>query len=151
MHGRQHLVGIRALEGGLVLSILRYSNELRDFTPYFEAINTKADPEAVGLAKELIESETGRFEPEKMPDKYAETLHELLRAKVERAPQIEVAGEGKAPEVINIMAALKQSMESKGRAKVRDAVRRRMGKPVKEEQSRPRASRPRLSPRRTAH
>jgi non-homologous end joining protein Ku len=46
-----------------------------------------------------------------MPDKYAETLHELLRAKVERAPQIEVAGEGKAPEVINIMAALKQSME----------------------------------------
>jgi DNA end-binding protein Ku len=26
MHGRQHLVGIRALEGGLVLSILRYSN-----------------------------------------------------------------------------------------------------------------------------
>jgi len=152
MHGRQHLVGIRALEGGLVLSILRYSNELRDFTPYFEAINTKADPEAVGLAKELIESETGRFEPEKMPDKYAETLHELLRAKVEqRAPQIEVAGEGKAPEVINIMAALKQSMESKGRAKVRDAVRRRMGKPVKEEQSRPRASRPGPSPRRTAH
>ena len=44
----------------------------------------------------MIESETGRFEPEKMPDKYAETLHELLRAKVEqRAPQIEVAGEGK--------------------------------------------------------
>jgi DNA end-binding protein Ku len=152
MHGRQHLVGIKALEGGLVLSILRYSNELRDFTPYFEGINTKADPEAVGLAKELIESETGRFEPEKMPDKYAETLHELLRAKVEqRAPQIEVAGEGKAPEVINIMAALKQSMESKGRAKVRDAVRRRMGKPEKEEMPRPRASRPRPSPRRTAH
>ena len=136
----------------MVLSILRYSNELRDFTPYFEGINTKADPEAVGLAKELIESETGRFEPEKMPDKYAETLHELLQAKVEqRAPQIEVATEGKAPEVINIMAALKQSMESKGRTKVRDAVRRRMGKPSKEEVARPRASRPRPSPRRTAH
>ena len=152
MHGRQHLVGIRALEGGLVLSILRYSNELRDFTPYFEGINTKADPEAVGLAKELIESETGRFEPEKMPDKYAETLHELLRAKVEqRAPQIEVAGEGKAPEVINIMDALKESMQAKGRAKVGHAVRRRMGKPPKEEEPRPMASRPRPSPRRTAH
>ena len=86
-----------------------------------------------------------------MPDKYAETLHELLRAKVERAPQIEVATKGKAPEVINIMAALKQSMESKGRTKVRDAVRRRMGKPSKEEVARPRASRPRPSPRRTAH
>jgi non-homologous end joining protein Ku len=87
-----------------------------------------------------------------MPDKYAETLRELLQAKVEqRAPQIEVATEGKAPEVINIMAALKQSMEAKGRAKVRDAVRRRMGKPEKEELPRPRASRPRPSPRRATH
>jgi DNA end-binding protein Ku len=101
----------------------------------------------------LIESESGRFEPEKIPDKYAETLRELLQAKVEqRAPQIVVATEGKAkPEVVNIMAALKQSMEAKGRAKVRDAVRRRMGKPTTEEKPRPRASRPRPSSRRTAH
>jgi DNA end-binding protein Ku len=119
----------------------------------FEGINTQADPAAVGLAKELFEAESGRFEPEKMPDKYAETLRELLRAKVEqRAPQIEVATDGKAPkEVINIMAALKESMQAKGRAKVRDAVRRRMGKPPEEERQRSRASRPRPSPRRTAH
>jgi DNA end-binding protein Ku len=133
LHGRQHLVGIKALEGGLILSILRYADELRNPKPYFEGINTKAEPKAVRLAIELIEGESWRFEPEKMPDKYAETLHELLQAKVEqRAPQIEVATAGKAPQVINIMAALKQSMESKGRAKVRDAVRRRMGKPAKE-------------------
>ena len=136
-----------------MLSILRYADELRDPKPYFEGINTKADPEAVGLAKELIEAESGRFEPKKMPDEYAETLRELLRAKVEeRAPQIEVATKGKAkPEVVNIMAALKQSMESKGRGKVRDAVRRRMGKPAKEREARPRASRLRPSPRRAAH
>ena len=152
MGGRAHLVGIKALNGGLMLSILRYADELRDPKPYFEGINTKPESEAVGLAKELIEAESGPFEPEKIPDKYAETLRELLRAKVEqRAPQIEVATEGKAPEVINIMAALKESMQAKGRAKVRDAVRKRMGKPAKEEEARPRASRPRPSPRRTAH
>ena len=106
----------------------------------------------MGLAKELIEAESGSFEPEKLPDKYAETLRELLQAKVEqRAPQIEVATEGKAPEVINIMAALKESMQAKGRAKVRNAVRRRMGKPSEEDKPRPRASRPRSSQRRTAH
>jgi DNA end-binding protein Ku len=153
MHGREHLVGIKALGRGLMLSILRYPNELRDFRPYFEGINTKPKPEAVSLATELIEAESGKFELEKIPDKYAETLRELLRAKVEqRAPQIEVATEGKAPrEVINIMAALKESMQAKGHAKVRDAVRRRMGKPSEEEKPRPRASRPRPSPRRTAH
>ena len=36
MGGRAHLVGIKALKGGLMLSILRYADELRDFTPYFE-------------------------------------------------------------------------------------------------------------------
>ena len=40
-----------------------------------------------------------------------------------------------APEVINIMDALKESMQAKGRAKLRDAVRRRMGKPEKEERA----------------
>ena len=140
MGGRAHLLGIKALDGGLMLSILRYADELRDPKLYFEGINFEPKTEAVGLAKELIEAESGRFEPEKLHDKYAETLRELLQA--QRAPQIEVATEGKAPkEVINIMAALKQSMESKGRAKVRDAVRRRMGKPAKEEAT-PRASRP---------
>jgi DNA end-binding protein Ku len=150
--GHEHLVAIKALKGGLVLCILRYPYELREPKTYFEDINTKPEPEAVKLAKELVESESGPFEPEKIPDKYADTLRELLRAKVEqRAPQIEVATEGKAPEVINIMAALKESMQAKGRAKVRDAVRKRMGKPTEEEKPTPRASRPRPSPRRTAH
>ena len=57
MHGRQHLVGIKALEGGLVLSILRYDHELRDPKPYLEHIDAKADPEAVRLAKDLVKAE----------------------------------------------------------------------------------------------
>jgi len=153
MGGRAHLVGIKALKGGLMLSILRYADELRDPKPYFENINAELNKEAVGLAKELVEAESGKFEPEKIPDQYAETLRGLLQAKIEqRAPQIEVAAEGKAkPEVVNIMAALKESMQAKGRAKVRDAVNRRMGKPSEEETPRPRASKPRPSSRRTAH
>src|SRR5262249_15300328 len=150
--GHEHLVAIKALKGGLVLCILRYPYELREAKTYFEDISAKPESEAVGLAKELIESESGPFEPEKIPDKYAETLRELLRAEVEqRAPHIEVATEGKAPEVINIMDALKESMQAKGRAKVRDAVRKRMGKPSTEQKPAPRASRPRPSARRTAH
>jgi DNA end-binding protein Ku len=136
-----------------MLSILRYPYELREPKSYFEDIRVESKPAAVELATELIEAESGKFEPHKITDKYAETLHELLRAKVEqRAPHIEVASEGKAkPEVVNIMAALKKSMEAKGREKVRDAVRRRMDKTSEEEKPTPRASRPRPSSRRTAH
>src|SRR5262249_3016702 len=46
MGGRAHLVGVKALKGGLMLFILRYADELRDFRLYFEGINTKPEPEA---------------------------------------------------------------------------------------------------------
>ena len=65
-----------------------------------------------------------------MPNQFAEAMREYLAAKVEnRAPEVTIAPEGKptAP-VINIMAALKESMQAKGRVKVRDTVRKRNGK-----------------------
>ena len=66
-----------------------------------------------------------------MPDEFAEAVRDLVQAKVEhRPPEVAPAPEGKAPKVINIMAALKQSVEAKGRAKVREAVRKRSGKKI---------------------
>ena len=152
MHGREHLVGVKALGRGLALYILRYADELREPTVYFESITAEPDPQAVKLAAELIERASGRFEPEKMADKYAEAIREMIQAKIEnRAPEVVVATEGK-PEtaVVNIMAALKKSMEAHGRTKVRDAVRKRMAKQP-EGEARPPPTRARLSTRRTAH
>jgi DNA end-binding protein Ku len=139
MHGREHLVGITAHKKGLVLLILRYAGELRKPDSYFESIETKVDTEAVKLATSLLEQESGKFEPEKMPNEYARAVHELVQAKVEqRASEVEIeTGKGEAPKVINIMDALKKSMHAKGPGRVRVAVRRRMGKePASEKQAR---------------
>jgi DNA end-binding protein Ku len=152
MHGREHLVGVKPLSQGLALYILRYAHELRGPSRYFEDITAEVNPKAVKLAADLIKRESGRFEPEKMPDQYAHAIREMIHAKIEnRAPEVVVASEDK-PEtaVVNIMAALKESMDAKGRAKVRGAVRKRMGKQP-EEETRPRAARSRPSARRTAH
>jgi DNA end-binding protein Ku len=138
MQGREHLVGITAIGKGLMLEILRYAHELREPEPYFDKIVEKAKDEAVGLAVDLIERQAGRFEPKKLPNEYARAVKELVHAKVEkRAPQVEIeAASGETPKVINIMAALKESIQAKGRAKVRDAVRRRMGKEPAEKPTR---------------
>ncbi len=105
------------------------------------------------MASELIKRMSGRFEPEKMPDEFARAVRELVKAKVEhRAPEvmIEADGKPKAP-VINIMDALKKSMQRQGQAKARDAVRKRMGKAsAKEGVVRP-ATRGRASARRSLH
>ena len=130
MHGREHLVGITAHNKGLVLVILRYADELRKAETYFDKIDATPKADAVQLAVELIEEHSGKFEPQKMPNEYAEAIHELVQAKVEeRAPAVEIETQKReAPKVVNIMDALKKSMQAKGQTKVRDAVRKRMGK-----------------------
>ena len=153
MHGREHLVGITAQKKGLVLVILRYADELRKPESYFEKIETKADTDAVKLAVDLIEQQSGKFEPQKMSNEYAQAVHELVQAKLEqRAPEVAIAPEsGEAPKVINIMDALKKSMQAKGQMKVKDAVRKRMGKAAPKRQASPVPSRSRPSTRRTIH
>jgi DNA end-binding protein Ku len=153
MQGRGHLVGIKALGRGLMLSILRYGNEVRDAEPYFDRLTAKPTTESVALASELIKRMSGRFEPEKMPDEYARAVRELVKAKVEhRAPEVKIEADGKpkAP-VINIMQALKQSMQKQGQAKVRDGVRKRMGKAASREEAPRPPTRSRAGARRSLH
>jgi DNA end-binding protein Ku len=153
MHGRGHQVGMKAHGKGLMLSILRYGNEVRPAELYFQGITAQPKPDAVALAAELIKRMSGRFEPEKMPDEYAGAVRELVRAKVEnRAPEVAIEPDGKprAP-VINIMDALKQSIQKQGQTKVRDAVRKRMGKAAPKEVLPRRPARGRASTRRSLH
>ena len=53
-----------------------------------------------------------------MPNEYANAVHELVQAKIEqRAPEVEIGTEKREPtKVINIMDALKKSMQARGQA-----------------------------------
>jgi DNA end-binding protein Ku len=151
MNGREHIVGIKPHGKGLMLVILRYADEVRPAEPYFERIAASPKADAVALATKLIEGTSGPFQPEKMRDEFTAALHELVKAKLEqRAPEIATTPKGEAPKVINIMAALKESIQAKGRAKVKEAVRKRSGKPTTEA---PPASRSQTRPgaRRVVH
>ena len=90
-----------------------------------------------------------------MPNEYAEAIHELVQAKVEeRAPAIEIeTQERESPKVVNIMDALKKSMQAKGPTKVRDAVSRRMGKaPASQKSARAsKSAKPTTGARRSVH
>ena len=153
MTGRAHLVGIEPHDNGLMLVILRYAHEVRAAEPYFERLSVEPKGEAIALAAELIERSTGPFRPERMQDQFTAAIEELVKAKLEqRAPEIALDEKGAPPKVINIMAALKQSVQAKGRTKVKDAVRKRSGKPPKEkEEGRPAPDRARPDASRSVH
>jgi DNA end-binding protein Ku len=153
MHGREHLVGITAHKRGLVLVILRYADELREPESFFDKLDTEPKADAVELAVNLIKEHSGKFEPQKMPNEYARAVHELVQAKIEqRAPEVEVdAGKREIPKVVNIMDALKKSMQARGQTKVRDAVRKRMGKSAPKQIAPHSAAKARTGARRSVH
>ena len=75
-----------------------------------------AEPEAVAL----ITKQSGKFEPKTMPNQFTAAVKEYLRAKVEqRAPEVTIEKKGKhAPQVINIMDALKKSIQRRAARKL---------------------------------
>ena len=153
MHGREHIVGIMPKDKGLMAVILRYTDELRKPESYFDNLKADAKSDAVKLAVNLIEDQSGKFEPQKMPNEYANAVHELVQAKIEqRAPEVEIETETReTPKVVNIMDALKKSMQARGQTKVRQAMRKKAGKAAPKRETRPSPGRSKEVPRRTAH
>jgi DNA end-binding protein Ku len=126
LRGRANLVAIKPFGKGLMLEVLRHANEIRAAEPVFKEIaEVKVDKEALDLAKELIKRKTGKFEPEQFKDDYSEAVWELINAKLEdRAPEIVTELPGTA-KVINIMDALKKSVQQgKGAAGGKTAAKR---------------------------
>ncbi len=114
---RERIVALKACGKGLILETLRYNYEVRKAEEYFEEIKPNEEPndDQLDLALELIKRKAGKFDPSKFKDLYQEGLKEIIDAKVKKRPS-RVKGE-KAPsgKVINIMDALRKSIEqSKG-------------------------------------
>jgi DNA end-binding protein Ku len=110
--GREWLVAVAPLEDGLVLEMLRYAEELRDPSDYFDEVpSTKPDKEMVELAVQLIEKKSSAFEPKKFQDHYATALRQLVQDKLKGrkiiAPHEEHA---QASNVVDLMEALKRSI-----------------------------------------
>ncbi len=114
MQGREHLGVIAPIEKkGLLLNIIRYENELRKADKYFADLEgVKFDPELVNLASELIERNSGPFNPKRFKDTYAEELRKLVEKKA-KGQKIEIPKTEKAApsNVVNLMDALKKSLK----------------------------------------
>ena len=123
--GRSHLVLVRPMGDGLVLEQLKYQDELRDFDDVpLDSVDV-ADGE-LDLAIQIIEQRTNEaFEPDKFEDAVRAHMLELIQRKVE-GKEVSVAPEER-PEVkiIDLMEALKASVNAGGDAKPAKRAARR--------------------------
>jgi DNA end-binding protein Ku len=125
---RERAIGITPMGHGLVAHTLHEERDLNDPRELFDGLpDSGSDPEMIRLATQLIERQSGEYDPSDVEDRYEARLRDVIDAKLK--------GEGiKAYEedepdrgnVIDLMGALRRSLEqSDGPAtRKRPAVKR---------------------------
>ena len=112
---RERVVAIQPCGKGLLLETLRWADEVREAGAYFDDIeDVDSSTDQVEMAESLIKARAGEFEPDEFVDRYQAALRALIEKKLKG--QKTVIGKpsedaGKRSNVINLMDALKASLE----------------------------------------
>ncbi|HUS24660.1 MAG TPA: Ku protein [Candidatus Binatia bacterium] len=129
--GKQYIVMIRAVDEGLVMQQLLYSDEVRPIAevdiPKIEVKETE-----LKLAHKLIEQQSVEtFDPKAYKDDVRERVEQAIQKKVE-GQQITLAEEPErgGAQVIDLMEALRASLERKTGARARSSASEKSGAPA---------------------
>lgn len=126
MRGREYIAAIKPCGTGLLLETLHYEDEIRKSDPFFSGISkAKAEKDLLDVATELIERKSAPFDAGRFKDHYTTALRELvgkkLKSKGKKKSIATVTDEPSAGEnksnVIDLMDALKSSLEGSGKSK----------------------------------
>ncbi|HYK40762.1 MAG TPA: Ku protein [Thermoanaerobaculia bacterium] len=108
--GKQYLVMIRPVDGGLVMQQLMYADEVRPISEVELGKEDVKDSE-LKLATMLIEQRAvDRFHPEQYEDEVKKRIQEQLQKKIETGQEISSSPKPKTGEVIDLMEALRRSL-----------------------------------------
>lgn len=113
---RERAVVLEPRENGIVLWSLRYGDEVRPEESYFDDIADDANPELVPLVQQLIKKKTAKWSPDMVTDPIQESLLKLIEEKKKAIPKRAAKGKSSvaapASNVVNIMDALRKSVEA---------------------------------------
>jgi DNA end-binding protein Ku len=109
---REHIIALEPRGKGMMGITLRYPYEVRKEEEYFDAIpDEKVPKDMLELATHIVETKKGHFDPAKFEDRYEDALKDLLKKK-QSGEQIEAPRERAPAKVINLMDALRRSVET---------------------------------------
>jgi len=112
---RERVIMLQPWDRGLVGMTLRYAYELRDSKEYFDEIpDMKVPKEMLQLAEHILTSKTADFDPAQFVDHYEEAVIEMLKEKQAGMPTPKPRQVEHAPNVINLMDALRRSIAGAG-------------------------------------
>jgi DNA end-binding protein Ku len=114
MRQREHLAVLRPAGKALMVTTLRFADEIRSAEDLDLPGDEKLAKKEVELAKKLVDTLADDWKP----DQYKDTYHETLRAAIEQkleGREIEAPAPHKPARVVNLMKALEESLKTGAR------------------------------------
>jgi DNA end-binding protein Ku len=115
MHNREYTVCVRPYRGGLLLHTMYYQDEVRAMES-FGTESVEIREAELKIANQLIEALADSFDPTRFHDTFQENLKALIKARLE-GRQVTAIETPKPAPVVDLMAALKQSLAQMGEKK----------------------------------
>jgi DNA end-binding protein Ku len=132
LRGKENLVIVRSARNGLVLHTMYFADEVRSFDEIAKGESAKISEAESQLAVRLIEElSTGDFEPDKYEDEYSQRVLDLVDKKAEGQKITLAKPQARRGQVIDLMAALKESLGKKAPKQKKPAVRAKSSEPEK--------------------
>ncbi|GAA0217322.1 DNA end-binding protein Ku [Brevundimonas nasdae] len=136
LRGKERQLALEVRDKGLIAYTLRAHDEVRDAADYFDDIPTvKADADMVEIAARIIGQKEGDFDASQFKDRYDEALREMIKAKAKGGKGVVDIAEPDDTNVIDLMAALKNSLKGGGGDKKPAAKKAPAKKPAAKKKS----------------
>ena len=132
LRGKENLVIVRSARNGLMLHTMYFADEVRNFDEIAKGESAKISEAESQLAVRLIEElSNGDFEPDKYEDEYSQRVLDLVDKKAEGQKITLAKPQPRRGQVIDLMAALKESLGKKAPKQKKPAVRAKSSEPEK--------------------
>ncbi|AJT68720.1 Non-like proteinous end joining protein Ku [Streptomyces lydicus] len=117
LHGRETLAMVRPMEDALVMQVLLWPEQIRPMEGVLPESGVDLGTKEVSAAESLMDS-YGELSEDDVHDHYREALEEIVAAKLaDREPDFETAEEEPAAQVMDLMAALQDSVRAAKRSR----------------------------------
>jgi DNA end-binding protein Ku len=111
----QHLAAVEAIGNALVLTMMRFADELADLNDFKFPSSQGIRPAELKMAKQLVESLSAKWEPAKYTDEYRDNLMRVIQGKLKgKKPRLKERETPEQADVIDLMSRLRASLEGKG-------------------------------------
>lgn len=122
IHGREYLVAVKPHKQGLVMYTLHHAAEMRtiDQIDELREVRGSVNPAEMKLARQVIESIEGDLNLSDYKDEYQQGLRSIIDAKI-AGEEIVAPAEVEAPKVVDLMEALRRSLDQVSTGKKKTA------------------------------